>query len=290
MNVYEDLIESEDYEEFDAEDLLDGIEELAERRRARAPRRPPRINPGRVARPGGLVRPPAPAGRDVTRAEFNAAMARVDKKIQANAEAIKKVTAQANRINQSLAAATTRIDRTLAETRKEVKRQSETNLLITLLNRPPALKLTTTRVGDANQAVDAVTGVEYDKQDNMLPLVLMMGSGTQAVGGDNIIPDRSARMAGNGANGSDNDNSTVNSSTTLTSFTGANSPARAEPSNSRCRSNDVFTASASNGSPSWNVTPSRRVISRCEPSSANSQSVASPGMGSASGVRCTSRS
>ena len=90
----------DDYDSDDAYDDSEDSEDLSERR-ARG-RRVPRINPGRLSKPGGLVRPPAPTGTHVTRGEFNAGMARVDKKIELNSEAIKKVTAQANKITSDL--------------------------------------------------------------------------------------------------------------------------------------------------------------------------------------------
>ncbi len=56
-----------------------------------------------------------------------------------------------------------------------------------------------------------------------------------------------------------------------------------EPSTVVARSKFALTASASNGVPSENVTPSRRVISNVR-SSTNAHSVARPGSSSASGV------
>ena len=178
MSAYDYAVEtdeiSEDYDSDDSFVESDESDEIAERRGWRS-RRPPRIAPGRLAKPGGLVRPPAPVGKMVTRAEFNAGMARVDKKIELSTEAIKKVTAQANKATADLGASTSRLDKQTGELKKEVKRQGDTSLLLTLLNKPPALKPTTQKVlanapGSTTPVeVEVVSKVEYDKQSNLCP-------------------------------------------------------------------------------------------------------------------------
>ena len=125
----------------------------------------------------------------VTRAEFNAGMARVDKKIELSTEAIKKVTAQANKATADLGASTSRLDKQTGELKKEVKRQGDTSLLLTLLNKPPALKLTTQKVpgpGSTETApveVEVLSKVEYEKQSNLLPLLLLTQGGGGGFGG-----------------------------------------------------------------------------------------------------------
>jgi hypothetical protein len=185
MNGYEFALESDEaYDESD--EAYDESDELAERRRGR---RVPRISPGRLPSPGGLVRPPAPTGNVVTRAEFNASMARIDKKIETNAEAIKKVTAQSNKINTELGAVTSRLDKQVGELRKEVKKQAETSLLLTLLSKPPGIKVTPQKVqfqdtSGTTKEVEVVGKVEVEKQSNLLPLVLLSSQGGGLGGGD----------------------------------------------------------------------------------------------------------
>ena len=77
---------------------------------------------------------------------------------------------------------------------------------------------------------------------------------------------------------------------TSTSLTPARSGATVDPSTVLARSMFAFTASALNGVPSWNVTPSRRVMSSTVASSLNVQSVASIGTSSPWGLNSTSRS
>jgi hypothetical protein len=185
MSAYDFAVETDELsEDYDSDDRF----ETDESDEAARPwgRRFPRISPGRLAKPGGLVRPPAPTGKMVTRAEFNAGMARVDKKIELNTEAIKKVTTQANKVTSDLAAATSRLDKQTSEIKKEVKRQSDTALLLTLLNKPPAIKPTTQKIttgGSTPVDVEVVTKVEYDKQNNLLPLILLTQTGGSGFGG-----------------------------------------------------------------------------------------------------------
>ena len=82
----------------------------------------------------------------------------------------------------------------------------------------------------------------------------------------------------------------MSGSTTSTPATIVSSDATAEPSTVWARSMLALTAAASNGVPSWNVTPSRRWNVSVVPSSLNSHSVASPGTADASGAWWTRRS
>ena len=108
--------------------------------------------------------------------------------------------------------------------------------------------------------------------------------------GEIIIPGRSARMRGNVAAGPLTCMRTVIGSTTSTVSTVPSSGATAEPSTVLARSMLIFTASASNGVPSWNVTPSRSLSSRAVSSSTHSHSVARPGTSEASGISMISGS
>ncbi|HET9514219.1 MAG TPA: hypothetical protein VFO95_09825 [Gemmatimonadales bacterium] len=193
MTAYDYALETDELsEDYDSDEGFGESEETDELAERRLPfRRPlPRIMPGKLAKPGGLVRPPAPVGKVVTRAEFNAGMVRVDKKISLNTDAIKKVTTQANKITTDLGAATARLDKQGSEIKKEVKRQSDTALLLTLLNKPPALKPTTQKIlatppgGTTAVEVEVVSKVEYEKQSNILPLILMTQGGSGFGGGD----------------------------------------------------------------------------------------------------------
>lgn len=195
MNGYEYAYESDEFYESDESDELfesDESDEFSERRRKRGGR-PPRITPGRTGRGTGLFkpRPGGGNGKYVTQAQLEAGLARTGKQIAANSEAIKKVAAQANKINSELGAATTRLEKQSAELKKEVKKQAETSLLLTLLQKPPALKTTPVTIrhpdpADSTKTIESkvVGTIEYEKQSNLLPLVLMMGSGGMG-GGDN---------------------------------------------------------------------------------------------------------
>lgn len=176
MNGYGYGLESDELFESDESD--EAYDESDE-----AVRRPQRINPGRTGRGTGLFRPrPVNTNKYVTQAQLEAGLARVGKQISANSEAIKKVASQANKINSELGAATTKLNKQVGDLKKEVKQQAETNLLLTLLNKPPAIKPTTQSLSGTNAqgnpvTVDVVTKVEYEKQSNLLPLVLLTSQG-----------------------------------------------------------------------------------------------------------------
>ena len=92
-----------------------------------------------------------------------------------------------------------------------------------------------------------------------------------------IDPARLDRMPGSAEFGASSTSVTVIGSTTWTSVMLERSATTAEPSTVWPRSMLAFTASASNGSPSWNVTPSCSCSVSCRPSSENSHDLASPG-------------
>jgi hypothetical protein len=187
MNGYGYGLESDElFENDESDDAYDESSDEAVRRG-----RPARINPGRTGRGTGLFRPrPTNNNKYVTQAQLEAGLARVGKQISANSDAIKKVATQANKINSELGEATTKLNKQVGDLKKEVKQQAETNLLLTLLNKPPAIKPTTQSLTgqDAlgnNVKVDVVTKVEYEKQSNLLPLVLLTSQGGLGGGGDN---------------------------------------------------------------------------------------------------------
>jgi len=172
MNGYEYALESdESFESDESDEAYDESDEFAERK---GRGRPPRINPGRTGRGTGLFRPrPVNGNKYVTQAQLEAGLARVGKQISANSEAIKKVATQANKINSELGAATTRLDKQVGELKKEVKKQAETSLLLTLLQGTPEIQKTTATVG--TQTV--LTDVSVKKTDILLPIVLLSGLG-----------------------------------------------------------------------------------------------------------------
>ena len=185
MNGYEYAFENDEFFESDESDELyesDESDEFSERRRKRGGR-PPRITPGRTGRGTGLFKP-RPAGGNgkfVTQAQLEAGLARAGKQISANSEAIKKVAAQANKINSELGATTSRLDKQVGELKKEVKKQSETSLLLTLLQGSPQLEA---RPGaDATQAGNVINNVQVKKQDLMLPLIMLSGGMGGGMGG-----------------------------------------------------------------------------------------------------------
>jgi len=178
MNGYGYALENDEFFESDESDEFlesDESDEFSERRRRGG--RPPRINPGRTGRGTGLFKP-RPAGgtsKFVTQAQLEAGLARVGKQISANSEAIKKVATQSNKINSELGAATSRLDKQGGELKKEVKKQGEASLLITLLQGTPQLEARTG--GNAEHTTEVLRDVQVKKQDNLLPLILLSGIG-----------------------------------------------------------------------------------------------------------------
>ena len=182
MNGYGFGLESDElFENDESDDAYDESSDEAVRGG-----RPPRINPGRTGRGTGLFRPrPTNTNKYVTQAQLEAGLARVGKQIGANSDAIKKVASQANKINSELGAATTKLNKQVGDLKKEVKQQNETTLLLTLLNKPPALKPTTQTLVVNSTPVDVMTGVQYAPQSNLLPLLLLTSQGGGLGGGDN---------------------------------------------------------------------------------------------------------
>jgi len=113
---------------------------------------------------------------------------------------------------------------------------------------------------------------------------------SRAAFGEIIMPERSVRAAISGTSGSARLNRTVRSLTTSTLLISPISLLRNEPGVDRWRSMLKRTASALNGSPSWNLTPGRSLITTERPPAAHSYPVASCGTILRSGVTSKSLS
>ncbi len=168
---YDDAYDEAYDEAYD--DAFGGDEAFDEARRRR--RRPRRIRPGRTASGKGLFPRRASSNRFVTQAQFAASVKETSKQIRDNGMAIKRVSAQASKVTTDLAAATSRLDKQVGEVKKEVKKQSEMTLLLTLLQKAPELEARTG--ADPVQAGNVLNSVQVKKQSNLLPLVLLSGSG-----------------------------------------------------------------------------------------------------------------
>ena len=105
-----------------------------------------------------------------------------------------------------------------------------------------------------------------------------------------IAPAAPENTAGSVASGLARCSSTVCGSTATTSAMRARSAFELDPSSVWDRSMLAFTAAASNGVPSWNVTSSRRSNVSVVPSGEYSQAVARPGTSEPSGAVWTRRS
>ena len=174
----------EDEEDFDdAYAEGDDLEDFLERRRKRRRGRP--IRAGRTARGKGLFRA-RPTSQYVTQTQLRTSLDRVGKQIAANGASIKKVAVQANRVTSDLAAATKRLDKQMDTVQKEVKKQAETTMLMTLLQSTPQLEAKNPS-GAVATAGDVIGNVQVKRQSNLLPLVLMGGSGGLGGDGNNML-------------------------------------------------------------------------------------------------------
>ena len=179
-------LENDEYFE-DDRDFTEN-DEFGDWRRRRGGR-PPAIRPGQTGKWPTPIAPRPNNNQYVTQTQFEVGLARVGKQVEANSDAIKKVAAQANTITTELGVATARLDKQVSESRKEIKKQSETMLLMTLLAKPPAITTTTETLtvqdpanANRNKDVTVVSKVEQGKSDSLLPLVLLSGNG--GFGGD----------------------------------------------------------------------------------------------------------
>lgn len=191
MNGSEYFLEDDEFFEDDGEADLDEFfedepeDDPSERARGRG-RKLPRVRPGKTGTGKGYTRGRPGGGKFATRVELQAGLARVGKDIRQNSEAIKKVTAQINKTNSQLAAASSRQDKEIANLRKEMKKQSETSLLLTLLTPQPKLVATDTKAAVAT-AEDVVKNITFSAPDLLLPLALSGGFGGSTGGDSNSL-------------------------------------------------------------------------------------------------------
>jgi hypothetical protein len=181
MSNFEYALENDEFFEFDQESdeavESDESDEMEERRQRR---RVPRIRAGRTASGQNLFRPRPPAAGQsgyVTQAQLQAGLKRVGDQIKINSESIKKVTAQSNKINAQLGSTTERLDKKVTDLKKEVKKQAEMSLLLTLLQPKPEI---VAKVGATQCVQEAVGQVEVKQSNSLLPLLLLGGG----LGGD----------------------------------------------------------------------------------------------------------
>lgn len=175
MNGYEYDTEADEAFE-DAGEYDEASDEASDEAR-RGPLRFRPIRPGPVATGKNLVRPRPTPGRYVTEARFQAGLARVGADIRKNSEAIKKVAVQASRVNSQLVSTTSRLDKEIKDTKKELKKQAETTLLLTLLQSGPTITPQSTTVTTPTGTTTALTSVTVTQPSNLLPLILLGGSG-----------------------------------------------------------------------------------------------------------------
>lgn len=194
MNQYEAILEDDesltedDLENLDAwsaEDLDEafGNGSLPQSRL----RRPGRIRVGKTPEGRGYLRPRSIGGY-ATQAQLHAGLAKVGQDIRANGEAVKRVAAQINKVTGTIGAVNARQDKEIAVLRKDLKKtdeagknQNQLGMLLTLLQKAPALEATPT--ADKASADRILTQVQVKKQDNMLPLMVMMMAGSSGFGG-----------------------------------------------------------------------------------------------------------
>ncbi len=184
---YDDEMMAEDD---DLEAILESVEEddddaSERRRRRRRRRRPTRVRAGRVGRGRFRVRRPKSAV-GATQSQLR----QLSKSVAANGQAIKRVTVQINKANKTLSAANARQDSDIASLRRTVKKQQDAfnssqqlSLLLPLLQKSPELEAKPNlSATDQANASTVLNSVQLKKQDNTLPLLLMM-MGTQMGGG-----------------------------------------------------------------------------------------------------------
>lgn len=188
MSVYELFLEDDELFEDDGEADLDELAEddpeddLSERRRGRR-NRPMRVRAGKTARGKGYS-PPRPSDRPVTQTQFRSAMERIGRDIRQNSESLKKVTAQINKNNARMASESSRQDKEIANLKKEIKKQGETSMLLTLLTPTPKL-VAANPTAAVNTAGDVAGAVKVSPPDILLPLLLTGGLGGSGGGDSN---------------------------------------------------------------------------------------------------------
>lgn len=190
-DLFEDDSDLAEDEDLFAEDDPD----LAERRRnfnrKRASMKARPVRPGQLPAGKGLFKA-RPTGQFATQAQLQAGLNRVGAEIRKTAQAIKTMTAQINKNNSDLTAANARQDSEIAKISSDLKKtgeggkkQNEMMMLMTLLQKQPELEVKTG--GNAVAAKVITDNVQFKKQDNLLPLLLMSGMGGMGGGDNNMM-------------------------------------------------------------------------------------------------------
>lgn len=157
-------IESDESDESDEAEARGG-----NRRRLRAIR--PKVPSGK-----GLFRP-RPTSQNVTQVQLQAALTRVGAQIKTNADATSAVGTRVNTVNSRVDAEIVARKKETGAIKKELSNGKMMGILPMLLTKPPKLTHLTISNGQ-------VTNQVYEKQDNLLPLIMLMGMGSGEGKGD----------------------------------------------------------------------------------------------------------
>src|SRR5262245_45498926 len=180
--IFEDELEDIDESAFeDIDESFGEDDEFAERRRRKRSRRPGRVRAGPTPQGRGYVKPRPSAGY-ATHAALQAGLARVGRDIRAIGEANKRLAAQVHKVTAGNGQANSRQDSEIAAIRKDVKKgddaaknQSQFMMLPALLAKPPELEAKPSLSDEEEEeAEETLSLVQVKKQDNMMPLLLMM--------------------------------------------------------------------------------------------------------------------
>jgi hypothetical protein len=141
---------------------------------------------------GGGYAQPRPSPSPVTQTQLQAALARVAKDVQTNAEGIKALNVRAAEIGAQFEKHATVVKKELGEVRGSAKSAREMMILPFLLQTPPRINApTVTALPDGTlpagtTVVHEVTVAPTSQMNTMLPLLLLMGSsgdGSKGSGG-----------------------------------------------------------------------------------------------------------
>jgi hypothetical protein len=180
MNDYDSEV-AELLEDIDESDDTESDEERSTFRRFR-----PKVASGNNLFKG------RPQGNYVTQVQLQSALTRVGSQIKVESDAIKGLSTRVNSIGSDIV----KTRRTVGAVKKEVSNDRMMSILPLLLTKPPVLKsfTATTGTGATEKTEDVtVTDSVFEKQDNMLPLLLLMGMGGMG-GGDGKGDDNSMML------------------------------------------------------------------------------------------------
>lgn len=155
-----------------------------------------RTRPFRAKVPSGRgLYKPRPSGNYVTQVQLQAALTRVGGQIKTNAEATKALSGRVNTITKRVDDEAIARKKEIGAVKKEVSSARQMGILPLLLTSTPKLK-SITIAGTTSPA-----SAEFERQDNLLPLVLLMGSGGLGGGDgkgsdDNMMMMMAVLMAG----------------------------------------------------------------------------------------------